>query len=92
MGLITFLQSAVSELLTLPQIDPYREPYQPPMITGEGTDGNWRPVYQVYAQNSRDVSKPFEGTTYPGDVTRVYTHTGRHEWEVHVEDWDIPEE
>ena len=92
MGLFKFLQSAVSELLTLPSIDPYREEYKPPRITDESRDDKGRPVYKVQAQNSRDVSKPFEGTTNPGDVTRVYTHTGRHEWTVHLEDWDIPEE
>lgn len=92
MGLFKFLQSTVAELLTIPSLDPYKEPYQPPRITDESTDANGRPVYKVYAQNHRDVSKPFEGTTYPGDVSRVCTHTGRNQWEVHYEAWDIPEE
>lgn len=92
MGLFKFLQSAVSELLTIPSIDPYKQKYEPPVVTGTHEDKNGRTVLEVKAQNYRDVGKVTEGITAQGDVSIVNTRVGHNKWEVHIEDWNIPEE
>lgn len=88
MSFFKFFVSAVSELLTIPSIDPYRTKYEPPQVTGARTDGNGRTVLEVRADNARDVSKITEGVTVAGDVSIVHTRVGRKRWETSVQDWN----
>lgn len=95
MGLFKFIQSAVSELLTISSIDPYREKWEPPQVTGTHLDANGRTVLEVKAHNYRDVGKVTEGVTVQGDVYKVATRVGHHQWEIHVEEFGLdklPEE
>ena len=66
----------------------WNQPYTPPTVKRLNDDDNGYPVYEVKADNYREASRPFNGTTYPGDVTRVYEHTGRGTWQVRIEPWD----
>jgi hypothetical protein len=50
------------------------------------TDGCGRPV-TIIRGNVRTINEVSEGTTYPGDVTRVHTKIGPGLWMEHYEDF-----
>lgn len=89
MSVFKFLVSVVSELLTIPEIDPYREKWEPPQITGTHLDKNGRTVLEVKAHNYRDVGKVTEGITVQGPVSKVATRVGHNRWEIHAEEDDL---
>lgn len=89
MSVFKFLVSVVSELLTIPEIDPYREKWTPPRVTGTRIDPNGYTVLEVDAKNYRDVGKVTEGVTVAGDVSKVATRVGHNKWEIHVEPWHV---
>lgn len=88
MSVFKVLLSVAAELLTIPSIDPYREKWEPPQVTGTHLDKNGRTVLEVKAHNYRDVGKVTEGVTVQGNVYKVATRVGHHRWEIHVEDID----
>ena len=57
-------------------------------VTHETMDEKGYPVIHVQAANYREASRPVEGTTYPGDVSRSVVKTGKHKWEIRVEEWN----
>lgn len=84
MSLFKFAVSVVAEMLTISEIDPYREKWEPPQVTGTRKDASGGTVLEVKAHNYRDVGRLTDGVTVSGKQI-VQTHVGRHKWEISAE-------